>query len=131
MADCKVIQDQVSEMHASWNPKGFNAAKHPKQTYQLDQKDKLTDETMYEFMVKTFNSSHSKKRNVLNAKSKGTLKKKASFDDETIHAFEHLSLLNSDDEAWDTMEKSTKAPRINAMMNLKPEKKLSEQTIFF
>ena len=30
MADCKVIQDQVSKMHASWNLKGFNAAKHPK-----------------------------------------------------------------------------------------------------
>ena len=30
MADCKVIQDQVSKMHASWNPRSSNVAKHQK-----------------------------------------------------------------------------------------------------
>ena len=98
--------------------------------YQPDPKGKLTDETMYEFMDKMFNSKHLKKRKVLNAKGKCTQKEKASSNDETLHAFEHLSLINSDDEAWDTMEKSTKMPQISTMMNLKPEKKLSEQTIF-
>ena len=52
MADCKVIWDQVSKMHASWNPMSSNVAKHQKQMYQLDLKGKSTDETMYEFIAK-------------------------------------------------------------------------------
>ena len=44
---------------------------------------------MYEFMAKTFNS------NCLNIK-------------ETLHALEHLSILDSDDEGWDTMKREYK-----------------------
>ena len=69
---------------------------------------KSTDETMYEFMVMTFNLNCLKKRKILNIKEKHTPKEKTPSDDETLHAFEHLSLLGSDDEDWDTMKKEYK-----------------------
>ena len=96
-------------MHACWNPKSSNIAKHPKQMYQLDPKGKLTDETMYEFMAKMFNSNHLKKRKILNIKEKqNPPKEKVTSDNETLHAFKHLSILDSDDEDWDTMKKDYK-----------------------
>ena len=39
---------------------------------------------------------------------KSILLKKTLSDDETLHAFKHLSLLDSDDEDWDTMKKEYK-----------------------
>ena len=107
MADCKVIWEQVSKMRASWNPRSSNVAKHQKQMYQLDSKGKSTDETMYEFMAKTFNSNLLKKRKILNIKEKHTPKEKTPSGDETLLAFEHLSLLNLDED-WDTMKKEYK-----------------------
>ena len=69
----------------------------------------MTDETMYEFMgAKMFNSNHLKKRKILNIKEKCTPKEKTPSDDKTLHAFKHLSLLDSDDEDWDTMKKEYK-----------------------
>ena len=85
-------------MHVFWNPRSTNVAKHQKQMYQPDLKGKLTDETKYEFMAKTFNSNHLKKRKILNIKEKRTPKEKTPSDDKTLHTFEHLSLLDSDDE---------------------------------
>ena len=108
MADCKVIRDQVSKMRASWNLRSSNVAKHQKQTYQLDSKGKSTDETMYEFMAKMFNSNCLKKRKISNIKEKRTPKEKTPSDDETLHAFKHLRLLDLDDEDWDTMKKEYK-----------------------
>ena len=108
MADCKVIWDQVSKMHVSWNPRSSNVAKHQKRMYQPDLKGKSTDKTMYEFMAKTFNSNHLKKRKISNVKERQTPKEKIPSDDETLHAFEHLSILDSDDEGWDTIKKEYK-----------------------
>ena len=76
MADCKVIREQVSKMHASWNLRSSNVAKHQKRTYQPDSKGKLTDKTMYEFMAKMFNSNRLKKRKILNVKERQTPKEK-------------------------------------------------------
>ena len=108
MADCKVIREQISKMRTSWNPRSSNVAKHQKRMYQPDSKGKSTDETMYEFMAKMFNSNCLKKRKISNVKERQTPKEKIPSDDETLHAFEHLSILDSDDEGWDTMKKEYK-----------------------
>ena len=49
-------------------------------------------------MAKMFNLNCLKKRKILNVKGKCNHREKASLDDKTLHAFEHLSLLDSDDE---------------------------------
>ena len=53
--------------------------------YQPDLKGKWTDETMFEFMVKTFNSNHLKKRKILNVKERQTPKENIPC----LQAFEH------------------------------------------